>query len=371
MLTMGRKTLSVALILVATGGLVFGLRFTSKRNVPDASGGSAAQVFCETPNWNVGAIIPEHEYQHEFLLSSSADSSFWDVSIFPQCGCSVAGVTSLKMAPGASERIPVKFIPPIGAGAFSKRIRVAVSNGDRSYDFDLLIRGTYAPTSHLHSSSEELDFGDVLVGTTRTTTISVWRGDAKPVEFNGLSPTESWLRLNGSPSVEKSKSYPVLKIPVVFDGKGLAAGRFFREIDVEGIHNGETSSRRFRVKANLLPGCAWLKSEIFIRRLESDVPEMLRILDTDPPKDASLQSVSMRGDDGLLLKRVPDVEEGAALQLQFEAHCVASVQRMKLLKGEIVLNFLSDDGPVTHVVHVKALCYPGSSPNGLANPKLE
>jgi hypothetical protein len=363
MLTMRNKALSIALILVATDGLVLGPRFTSRRTSREALAGSADQVFCRTPDWNVGAIIPGNEYQHEFVLSSSADASFWKVSISPQCGCSVAGVTSLTMAPGAIERIPVRFIPPIGTGAFSKRIRVAVSNGERSYNFNLLIRGTYAPTSDLHSSSEELDFGDVLVGTTRTTIISIWRGDSKPIEFKGLSPTESWLRLSGSPSVEKSKSYAVLKIPVVFDGKNLAPGRFFREIVVEGIHNGETSARRFRVKANLLPGCPWIKSEVFIRRLKSGVPEILRILDTDPPKGTSLQSLSIRVDDGLILKRAPDVEQGTAVELQFEANCEASVQRVKLLKGEIQLTFLSDDGPISHVVHINALCYPTSNPN--------
>jgi hypothetical protein len=132
-----------------------------------------------------GVVRQEQELRTEFALKNEGDAPLHLLEVKADCGCAVPAVDAREVAPGGSVPMTVLFRTLTFAGPLTKRVRIRTD--DPAHPLTE-VRLAMDVSAGVVLSPARLAFGDVLVGTKPTATMTArWKeGVGAPFRVTGV-----------------------------------------------------------------------------------------------------------------------------------------------------------------------------------------
>jgi hypothetical protein len=141
--------------------LIAALAVFSGAPVLDVAAQQRAVLEVPVRQFDFGSVPQGAKVIQQFDLKNTGNAVLTIQRIVPSCGCTAAAMSSMTIAPGATEKIEVEFDTAGFSGAKTKTVQVLTSDLDLP-QFILTLRGTVLPGAVIEP--QRLEFGVVSPG---------------------------------------------------------------------------------------------------------------------------------------------------------------------------------------------------------------
>lgn len=144
---------------------------------------AAAILSVDRREIDIGSIPQGEKVEQVFHFSNRGDTPLVIDQVKPSCGCTVAALSSSRVAPGAKGEIRTVFDSSRFSGEIHKSIYVT-SNDPQQPTIELILRGFVTP--EVVVSPARIDFGTVKVGQSRNFNIEINNRGAIPLTIKSI-----------------------------------------------------------------------------------------------------------------------------------------------------------------------------------------
>ncbi|MCP4675118.1 MAG: DUF1573 domain-containing protein [Deltaproteobacteria bacterium] len=253
------------------------------------------------------------EFTHSFRLENHTSEAVPIREVRANCGCLVADEYAKTIPPGGATDIDVTlsvFGPP---GVFRKTL--VVFCGDTG-QLPLSIRGRLASSSLMFVSPTVLEFGEILLGESKTRKLTLARYDGTDVRFQSLETEKDAVATAGEPvSSTRTNSFGVtreyLEVPIRFDARSLPSGSVTEWIVVKTASPvPSTADLRVKVHATIVEMEKPWVEQIFVERLGPAESTEVPIVKTGHVVNTEIASYSYEGDESISVELMPGGGDG-------------------------------------------------------------
>lgn len=166
---MNRSVLLTALLLTAPAVL-------------RAEESPAPVIFCEKPSYEFGNASASQLITHEFVLLNKGNADLNINSVRPGCGCTVANVSTQRVAPGAEARVTAQLNLAGRTGPQHKAITIDC-NDPKQPQLTLMLSGTVAES--INVNPPQLIFGQLNTTAPVNGEVVLSSGNGQPFKVTG------------------------------------------------------------------------------------------------------------------------------------------------------------------------------------------
>ncbi|MGO8752619.1 MAG: DUF1573 domain-containing protein [Thermoguttaceae bacterium] len=201
-------------------------------DAPKTKARTATGLVCNSALWNFGDIDATIHpiLSHSFTLENTSRTPI-TMDVRSTCGCIVLEGAQKTLVPGESTEVKVRLELSRVPGPVRRQLLVQTRTPDDG--MILSIVGEQKVNAALRSFPEEIDFGTITQGTSKTCTVRVARWDKSAVRFEHVRFADDHLRVIGLLD-DREKTEVTLQLQL--DASDLALYDYYSTAFVSCLH---------------------------------------------------------------------------------------------------------------------------------------